>query len=154
MAGHLIGNHSFYHARMPLLTPDGFDTDVRAAEAALIAACGVDPKPWFRCPFGTGMDDLALLGRLTALGYRNVGWDVDAYDWDVADADAAGAMQERIVQETLARGDGAVVLMHGWPQFTPESVEIIAHRLREADAAFVTLDQLEELPAGTGKAPD
>ena len=49
-----IGNHSFYHARMPLLSTSGLATDIRAAERAIVAATGVDPKPWFRCPFGAG----------------------------------------------------------------------------------------------------
>ena len=30
--GHLVGNHSHYHARMTLLSESGFDTDVRDAE--------------------------------------------------------------------------------------------------------------------------
>jgi peptidoglycan/xylan/chitin deacetylase (PgdA/CDA1 family) len=29
--GHLVGNHSFYHARLPLLTSAGIRTDVRSA---------------------------------------------------------------------------------------------------------------------------
>ena len=29
--GHLIGSHSFYHARMPLFSARGFAVDVRAA---------------------------------------------------------------------------------------------------------------------------
>ena len=29
--GHLIGNHSFYHVRMPLLSPAGLATDIRSA---------------------------------------------------------------------------------------------------------------------------
>ena len=40
--GHLIGNHSFYHARMPLLSPSGLSSDVRAAERAIIAVTGVE----------------------------------------------------------------------------------------------------------------
>ena len=29
-AGHLVGSHSFYHARMPLFSDPGFDEDVRS----------------------------------------------------------------------------------------------------------------------------
>ena len=50
--GHLIGNHSFYHARMPLLSDDGFEEDIREAQRAIIDATGVDPRPWLRFPFG------------------------------------------------------------------------------------------------------
>ena len=53
--GHLVGNHSHYHARMPLFHADGFLTDVNAAEAVIRDVVGVDPRPWFRCPFGAGI---------------------------------------------------------------------------------------------------
>src|SRR5512146_3375949 len=47
-AGHLIGNHSHFHARMPMLTARGFASDVQLATTAIRAATGVDPRPWFR----------------------------------------------------------------------------------------------------------
>ena len=148
--GHLIGNHSFYHARMTLLTEEGFATDVREAAAAVLAATGVNPAPWFRCPFGAGQDDPTLLRRLARLGYRNVGWDVGSDDWDLGDA---AELEERVVREALARGDGAVVLMHGWPRRTPEALPGIVARLRDAGAEFVTVDVLESPPTGFPQAP-
>src|SRR5262245_56885193 len=39
--GHLIGNHSHYHVRMPLLTRAGMATDVSSAAQAIVDACGV-----------------------------------------------------------------------------------------------------------------
>lgn len=144
-AGHLIGNHSFYHARMPLLTRAAFVTDVQSAESVLRETCGVDPKPWFRCPFGTGQDDRGLLAQLAELGYRNVGWDVDGYDWDAGDA---AELETRVVRETLARGDGAVVLLHGWPRRTPEALPAIVARLRDAGAQFVRVDALDAPATG------
>ena len=68
--GHLVGNHSHYHARMPLLTADGLATDVADAEGAIREHLGVDPRPWFRCPFGSAADHPVVVERLTALGYR------------------------------------------------------------------------------------
>lgn len=157
-ADHLIGNQSMYHARSPLFTREGFATDVRDAEAVLKETCGVDPRPWFRCPFGTGMDDPTLLAQLAELGYRNVGWDVDGYDWDVGDA---AELEERVVRETLARGDGAVIVLHGWPRRTAEALPAILSSLRDAGAQFVTVDALEApiqgyprergRPAGSGE---
>ena len=49
-AGHLVGSHSFYHARLPLLSDEGLATDMREAEAAIREHAGVDPRPWFRLP--------------------------------------------------------------------------------------------------------
>ena len=65
--GHLVGNHSFYHARMPLLSSDGFEEDIREAERAIREATGVDPRPWLRFPFGAGADAAEIVDRLPSL---------------------------------------------------------------------------------------
>src|SRR5205085_184691 len=56
-AGHLIGNHSHFHAPMPSLRDEAMLTDLEEAEADIRRITGKDPRPWFRCPFGTGFDD-------------------------------------------------------------------------------------------------
>jgi peptidoglycan/xylan/chitin deacetylase (PgdA/CDA1 family) len=143
--GHLVGNHSHYHARMPLLTPPGMRTDIRAAERVIRRVTGVDPRPWFRFPFGAGMEDPALLGILTDLGYRSAGWDVDALDWRVA-ASGAGVAQT-IVAEAVAHGDGTVVLQHPWSSATRQGIGGVIAGLREAGATLVRLDELPGAPA-------
>ena len=142
--GHLIGNHSNYHARMTLLHDHGIASDVGDAAGSIVTTCGIDPRPWFRCPFGDGHDDPRVLTRLEDLGYRNVHWDVELDDWEpwttadgLADAAVAGA---------LACGDGAVVLLHTWPASTAEALPAILERLAAADARFVVVDELERLP--------
>jgi peptidoglycan/xylan/chitin deacetylase (PgdA/CDA1 family) len=79
--GHLIANHSHWHAPLDLLTDEGIRETVKRAEAALIEATGDDPRPWFRCPYGRGENDRRVLRLLAELGYQNVGWDVDPRDW-------------------------------------------------------------------------
>jgi peptidoglycan/xylan/chitin deacetylase (PgdA/CDA1 family) len=147
-AGHFVGNHSFYHARMPLLSDAGLAEDVRAAEAVIRDIVGVDPRPWFRCPFGAGSDDPRVISGLNALGYRNVGWHVVATDWE---PDAAGQIESAVVDGVIAHGDGAIVLLHTWPAGTLAALPGIARRLRDRGATFVRVDELEripELPAG------
>jgi peptidoglycan/xylan/chitin deacetylase (PgdA/CDA1 family) len=141
-AGHLVGSHSFYHARMPLLSRAGFAADVRAAERVIREIVGVDPRPWFRLPFGAGSGRPAIHDRLAELGYRHVPWDVDGRDWD------PGASPRRVegalVRGTLAHGDGAIVLLHSWPRTTLAVLDPLVSRLRDAGATFVTLDELEQ----------
>jgi peptidoglycan-N-acetylglucosamine deacetylase len=153
--GHLVANHSHHHARMTLLTAAGIARDVRAAERVIRAATGRDPRPWFRCPFGAGARTLRVVDGLAAIGYVDVGWHVDGRDWA---GGSAGRLEERVVQETLAHGDGAVVLLHGWPRQTPVVLPGAIRRLRDHGAVFVAIDRLDELPglrsAGTsGAAP-
>jgi peptidoglycan-N-acetylglucosamine deacetylase len=143
--GHVIGNHSHYHARMPLLLGEGaLEADVAAGHEVIVKATGRDPRPWFRCPFGAGHEDRAVLDRLAAIGYRNVHWDVEVEDWEpwrtgdaIADDAIAGAR---------GRGDGVVVLLHTWPGGTAEAIGPMLAGFRSLGATFVTIDELEDLP--------
>ena len=144
--GHLVGNHSHYHARMPLLSPSGVDEDVREAERVIIETTGVDPRPWLRLPFGAGADDAGLHERLWALGYRHVGWNVELYEWepgrtahDIADAVVAGVE---------AHGDGAIVLLHSWPDPVVPALAEAVTRLRAHGATFVRVDELQDAAVG------
>ena len=142
--GHLIGNHSKYHARMTLLTDDGIRTDVRECEQTIRDLTGIDTLPWFRFPFGDGRDDPRALATLEGMGYRNVHWQVEAFDWDAA---RTPEDVERITLEGVAQhGDGAVVLLHTWPGSTGETLPRILKRLAEDGARFATVDELETLP--------
>lgn len=142
--GHLVGHHSKYHARLPLLHDDGLREDVTQGAEAIIEACGVDPHPWFRCPFGAGHDDERVLGLLRELGYRNVYWNVCPEDWE-PDRTAA-QVSDVAVDGSRALGDAAVVLLHTWPAPTARAVPDILRRLEATGTTFVTVDALEELP--------
>jgi peptidoglycan/xylan/chitin deacetylase (PgdA/CDA1 family) len=140
VAGHLIGNHSHYHARMPLLTAAGLRTDVRAAESIIRRRSGVDPRPWLRLPFGSGENDPVLAPRLDALGYRHIGWHVDVAEWRARQSSRRVA--DGIVEGVMSHGDGAIVLLHTWPDPVPGALAALVPRLREAGVTFVRLDEL------------
>lgn len=147
-AGHQVGSHSHYHARMHLFHRSGFATDVRAAEAAIRQATGIDPRPWFRLPFGSGARNPQLIEQLAGLGYRHVGWHVEAREWRAHES--ATSVEERTVAGTLAHGDGVIVLLHTWPDPVGRALPRITSRLRDAGASFVRVD---ELGLGSGLAP-
>jgi peptidoglycan-N-acetylglucosamine deacetylase len=141
--GHLVGNHSHYHVRMPLLSARGLRSDIARAEDAIVGATGVDPRPWFRCPFGSGAADQRVQRFVREAGYRHVGWHVAGIDWP---AERSGAeVEDAVVDGAIAHGDGAVVLLHTWPDRTEAALPGIIARLRERGAELVRVDQL---PAG------
>ena len=141
--GHVVGNHSHHHARLTMLTGAGITRDVRAADAAIAKATGVSPRPWFRCPFGAGAGTLRVVRRLADVGYVDVGWHVDPADWAGA---SATVLRRRVVDGVRAHGDGAVVLMHGWPVATPVALPGIIADLAADGASFVTVDALDVVP--------
>jgi len=138
--GHLIGNHSYYHVPMDLLTDAGIRESVTRAEEVIRAVTGSDPRPWFRCPYGAGEDDPRVVGLLAELGYANVSWDFETDDW--ADGRDADELIGTIVDGCGACGDGARVLLHSWPDVTVTALPRIITRLRDAGAELVRLDDL------------
>ncbi|MGH2465907.1 MAG: polysaccharide deacetylase family protein [Candidatus Limnocylindrales bacterium] len=140
--GHLVGNHSHFHARMPLFSKDGLASDVRESEAVIRDVTQVDPRPWFRCPFGAGHDDPAIVGALAGMGYRTIGWNVAPCDWERS----SDEVESSVVRDSVAFGDGAVVLLHTWPASTGVALPEIVTRLAGAGATFVRIDELERLP--------
>jgi peptidoglycan/xylan/chitin deacetylase (PgdA/CDA1 family) len=138
-AGHLVGNHSLSHAPMPELTDEGIRASLEKAAEAIQEATGVDPHPWFRCPYGDGADDERVLALLEELGYRHVGWDVDSEDWQAHDP---AAMASLIVDGCLEHGDGAIILMHAWPDVTVTALPAAIDGLLSRDVELVGVDQL------------
>jgi len=138
--GHLIGNHSDSHAPMDMLTDDGIRDSVARAERAIETASGASPRPWFRCPYGQGEDDPRVLEVLSAIGYRNVGWDIDREDWQPDRT--AEELVDGIAVDVAAHADGAVVVLHVWPDATLAAIPRLITRLRAAGAELVGLDEL------------
>ncbi len=139
--GHLVGHHSMFHARMTLLSDDGLSADVTEGEGAIRSITGADPHPWFRCPFGDGRRDPRVLGALARLGYRDVYWHVELEDWEPRRA--AREVEEAAVDGALAHGDGAVLLLHTWPEPTRDALPGILERLEAAGTRFVGIDELD-----------
>jgi peptidoglycan/xylan/chitin deacetylase (PgdA/CDA1 family) len=143
-AGHQVGNHSHYHARMPLLTDSGLAEDIAEAGRIILDTTGVDPLPWFRCPFGAGATDPRVQAVVTAAGYRHVGWHIAAEDWEPSRT--GGAIEADLVAGVRDHGDGAVILLHTWPSGTLAAIPGTIARLRDRGAAFVRVDALESIP--------
>ena len=148
-AGHLVGSHSHFHARMPLLTDEGLRADILQADRAIRAATGVRPLPWFRCPWGHGARDPRVVMALRRQRYRHVGWDVVAEDWK------PGRTAEDVVRDVVAgaraAGDGAIVLLHAWPASTFDALPGILSGLEGAD--LVTVADLADRDLATTADP-
>jgi peptidoglycan-N-acetylglucosamine deacetylase len=144
--GHLVGNHSHFHSRMTLFSDDGLRADVLEAQEAVSETTGADPRPWFRCPFGDGHDDPRVLGLLRELGYRNVYWRVMVEDWEPYRE--GPALARDAIAGVVGHGDGAILLLHTWPEGTADAVPAILGGLRDHGASFVGVDEVptEHLP--------
>ena len=139
--GHLVGNHSFYHARLPLLTDDGIAAVVRDAERAIRDIVGVDPRPWFRCPFSAGSDDPRVLELIASMGYRDVDQDVILEHWEPVRT-GASIVEDALRAAPLVR-DPVVILLHAWPPGTLNALPAMIDGLLALGGSFVRIDELE-----------
>jgi len=138
--GHLIGNHSKSHAPMDMLTDEGIASSLREAEQMIEESSGVSPRPWFRCPYGDGANDPRVLGAIERAGYRHVGWDIDTTDWEPGRTPAD--MIVTVLDGLRMHGDGAVVLMHSWPDVTAAVIGDLVDHLRQEGADLVGVDEV------------
>ena len=132
--GHLVGSHSHWHAPLTLLSEAGVRVDVAKAERRIIDVMGVDPKPWFRCPFGDGADQPRVIAVLASVGYRNVHWNVDTEDW--CEERSPADVHEAAVEGVRAAAGNAVVLLHTWSAQTAHELPAIIDELRADGATF------------------
>jgi peptidoglycan/xylan/chitin deacetylase (PgdA/CDA1 family) len=103
-----LGNHTRDHLHLPTMTDAGVRRQVTTAQAAILHATGMDPRPLFRFPFGDSTPrDLRLVNDL---GYVAVGWTVDTLGWE---GTSGGQSVSSVVQRVLtAAVPGEIVLMH------------------------------------------
>lgn len=138
--GHLVGSHSHYHVHMQLLRVAGMREDILRAQEVIDRVTGVDPRPWFRCPYGAA--DVRVDAELRALGYRQVHWNVVPKDWEPERTPEQVA--EAVLEGVMRHPQVAVVLLHTWPGSVPAALPSILDRLGERGANLVTVEELGE----------
>ena len=134
-AGHEIGNHSFSHPRMLLMSPNKIAQEIEATDAA-IRDTGYQGPIHFRPPFGK---KLVTLPRYLAKHNR------PAIMWDIAPENWQGSIEQRADQITREVKPGSIILLHimykagdGARQFLP----VMIKRLKSQGYEFVTLSEL------------
>lgn len=139
--GNLIGNHSWSHADLALLTNDEIDSQINLTSNLIQQVIGVRPT-FFRPPYG--IVNARVLSKANLLGLTTIIWNDEARDWATP---GTSVIASRIL--SLA-GDGAIILMHdggGDRSQTIAALPTIITTLRLRGYQFVTLQQmLKDLP--------
>lgn len=136
--GHEIGNHSYSHARMVLVSPSFVRDEIERTDA-LIRAAGYEKTPHFRPPYGKKLLTLPLY--LSQANRKSITWDVEPESFP----EIAGKSDE-IVKHILAntRG-GSIILLH--VMYDPErkslnAVKPVIEGLRNKGFQFATVSEL------------
>jgi peptidoglycan/xylan/chitin deacetylase (PgdA/CDA1 family) len=143
--GMVVGLHGHTHRRFPELAESEVADEMARSEAAL-AARGVEPaRPLFRFPYLDGNTDRALRAQLRALGWAHVDCHAIAYDWlDELRGDPAQVARHAVngIEERRRAGAAsAIVLLHSWPDPTPDAVRrLLDHASHNGDDLVTVLD--------------
>lgn len=143
-AGYLIGNHTMTHPHLGALSRAAVVGEIRAAERQLRSAAGVDPRPWFRFPFGEYTHE--TLDAVQDLGYGAIGWTIDTRGWQGRTAGDAADVVSRV---RAGLEPGAIVLMHlganptDGTTFDADALPGIIAAVRAAGYGFVDLADVD-----------
>jgi chitin deacetylase len=134
-AGHEIGNHTYSHDRMLLVTPSFVRQEIEKTDS-LIRSTGYQGEINFRPPFGKKL--LALPYYLSRAGRKTIMWDVEP-DSSPLDADRITEATTRAVRP------GSIILLHVMYPNRRESLKAvrgIIESLRKDRYDFVTISRL------------
>lgn len=131
--GHEIGNHSYTHPHMPLITMPEVRNQIVRTDALIRNITGQSPY-LFRPPYGEY--NQAILNQLASLGYVTIIWTIDTLDWKNPGPDA---VVSRVVDNAVP---GAIILMHQSAPDSLQGLQTMITRLKEQGYGFGTVTQV------------
>ena len=140
VAGHEIGNHSYSHQRMILVTPSFVKEEIEKTDA-LIRAAGYEKTPHFRPPYGKKL--FALPYYLSNNNRRTITWDVEPESFPEF-AKSSEATAQYVLDNTK---NGSIILLHVMYDRQKKSlsaVKPIIEGLKQKGFRFVTVSELIE----------
>ena len=103
-----VGNQTQTHPDLTTLSDAAVRAQIVDADTAIRANAGVDPRPWFRFPFGAR--DARTQSAVLCLGYGSLRWTVDTLGWQGTSGGQSAATVTSRVLAGLRPGE--IVLLH------------------------------------------
>jgi peptidoglycan/xylan/chitin deacetylase (PgdA/CDA1 family) len=128
--GHLIGNHTYHHVQLNVMSEEQACSEVLDTNAAIREITGEEPM-YLRPPYGEW--EKTLEGTVNMIP---VLWDVDSLDWTTDNVDE---IVQRVLNEVE---DGDVILMHDYYESSVRAALTIVDALQTQGYEFVTVNEL------------
>lgn len=127
-----IGNHSYDHPWLNMLTSDEIEEEMGHNERIISAVTGKETE--LVRPTGGGISAAVL----ETIHKPLIQWDVDTLDWEHLDADKTYERAMELVQ------DGSIILMHDLFAPAGDVADRLISSLQEAGYKLVTVSELAE----------
>ena len=137
-AGHELGNHTYSHVRMLLVTPSFVKQEIESTDK-LIRQAGYQGEILFRPPYGKKL--FALPYYLSKNGRKTITWDVEPNSFPEIDSSS-----EKIVAYVLEKTQpGSIIILHVMYSSRKESMKAvkgIVDGLKARGYSFKTVSEL------------
>ncbi|CAG9607400.1 hypothetical protein NEOCIP111885_01091 [Pseudoneobacillus rhizosphaerae] len=131
-AGHEIGNHSFSHPDMKILSSPRTREELIQTNKVIKATTGIIPK-WFAPPSGSYRDE--TVGIAAELNMGTIMWSVDTIDWQKPTV-------ETLLNRVLGKvHNGALILMHPTDS-TSKSLDYLINKLKTKNLQIGTVSEV------------
>jgi peptidoglycan-N-acetylglucosamine deacetylase len=131
-AGHEIGNHSFSHPDMKILSASRTREELILTNKVIKATTKIEPK-WFSPPSGSYRDETVKIAAELNMG--TIMWSVDTIDWQKPTV-------ETLLNRVLGKvHNGALILMHP-TESTSSSLDTLIKKLKEENLQIGTVTEV------------
>ncbi|MDZ5473430.1 polysaccharide deacetylase family protein [Bacillus sp. 31A1R] len=131
-AGHEVGNHSYSHPDMKIISAGRAREEIQKTNQVIEATTGKVPT-WFAPPSGSYRDEVVQIASQEKL--KTVMWSVDTIDWQKPSPDV---LINRVVSKIH---NGAMVLMHP----TDSTAKALDQLIKQIQAKDLEIDTVSEL---------
>lgn len=134
-AGYPIGNHTYDHAQLTLLSPARIRWELTEARKTIERVTGKPMVRVYRPPYGAY--NATVEREAAAAGFPTT------VMWDVTSADTAQhSSWSSIQRRALTGGNGSIILMHCGPSVTPAILDGVISGYQARGFRFVTIPEL------------
>ena len=160
MEGHLIASHSYSHADLALLSPEGVKEEIQKTEEIIYQAIGVRVR-YVRPPFGSYKAETNEV--FSELDNKSILWNLDTNDWKhkenpekivsiTVDALRTGFSNSEISLEGPGATTGFISLQHDVHKSTVDVQDDLIKKIKNTkpDIKFLLVDECLGFQSGDG----
>ncbi len=136
--GHVIGNHSINHPKLPELTDEELYTEITGLADKFTELTGEKIAPFFRPPSGNYSERTLYLTR--KLGYRTIFWSMAFKDYDPMDQPGKEGSYNHVMDNYH---NGSIILLHAVSESSTEALPDIIRDLIAEGYRFGSLYELD-----------
>ena len=131
-----IASHSYDHPQLTKLSGAGLDKQISTSKKVIENKLGVKVK-LFRLPYGAGVSNATIRGKIAAEKMVHVFWNVDTLDWQ--DKNPTSIYNRTVKQMANSSKNSGVILFHDIHAQTIEASRLVIEHMKKNGLKLCTV---------------